>query len=69
MPRSDLPASRSKHFSCNLPFFGIASKILSLRLSTKKLMVLFTPKRDLEACSLDMVCPVYGGDTESIEDR
>lgn len=49
------PDNSSKHFSCNLPFFGTANNSLSFKLSTSKLIVLSAPKEDLLARLVDGV--------------
>lgn len=47
------PASSSKHFSCNLPFFGTANNNLSFKLSTNNDMVDSAPKDDLAGLELE----------------
>lgn len=45
------PASNSKHFSCNLPFFGTANRSLSFKRSGNKDMLGTASKVDLDALS------------------
>ena len=46
-----LPASSSRHFSCNRPFFGTANNNRSFKLSTNKDMVDSAPKEDFDIVS------------------